>query len=186
MAILVLINLSFYLDSFLHILFNLIVNPILNTVKISIKLMSLQWRIVMKGKKLSNKERIEKLEADATERRKIFKELCEHISGGFSLESFAPLGTDSIRKYLKVFKEEFVQEELDNAMRSGRSYWEDIGKRQANGECLGNSRTWFYNMANRFGWREKLEVEAEHKGQIAINVVSYASKKVLQDKESEQ
>lgn len=134
----------------------------------------------MKGKKLSAKERVAKLEADATERRKIFRELCEHVSKGFSLESFGPLGTDSIRKYLKTYQEEFVQEELDNAMRQGRDWWEGIGRRQAAGDCLGNSRTWFYNMANRYGWREKIEVEAEHKGQVSVNVISYASKKLSQ------
>lgn len=133
--------------------------------------------IAVKGKKLSAKERIEKLEADKNERRKIFKELCEHVGKGMSLDSFAPLSANSIRKYLKEYPEEFCQEELDNAMRQGRDWWENVGRRQANGECLGNSRTWFYNMANRFGWREKLEVEAEHKGGINVNVISYASKK---------
>ncbi len=131
----------------------------------------------MKGKKLTTKERIEKLEADKIERKKIFRELCEHIAGGLSLESFGPLSDTSIKKYLSTYPEEFIEEELKDAMRRGRSYWESIGKRQANGECLGNSRTWFYNMANRFGWREKLEVEAEHKGQVNVNIVSYASKK---------
>ncbi len=103
----------------------------------------------MKGKKLSAKERIEKLEADKNERRKIFKELCEHVGRGMSVESFPPLSANSIRKYLKDYPEEFCQEELDNAMRQGRDWWENVGRRQANGECLGNSRTWFYNMANR-------------------------------------
>ncbi len=62
-------------------------------------------------------------------------------------------------------------------MREGRQAWEEIGHKQANGQCLGNSRTWFYNMANRYGWRDKIEVEAEHKGQVQVQVVSYASSK---------
>jgi len=103
----------------------------------------------MKGKKLTVKERQEKLEASKIERRKIFKELCDHVSQGLSLECFVPLSPNSIREYLKTYKEEFVQEELDNAMRSGRGYWEGLGRSQANGSCLGNSRTWYYNMANR-------------------------------------
>ncbi len=131
----------------------------------------------MKGKKLSHKERIAKIEDDKTVRRKIFKELCDHVSKGYSLESFSGLSVESIRKYLKVFSEEFVQEELDNAFRNGREMWETIGYRQANGQCLGNSRTWFYNMANRYGWRDRVEVEAEHKGQVSVNVVSYATSK---------
>lgn len=137
----------------------------------------------MKGKKLTAGERINKLENDAVERRKIFKELLAHLEQGLSLESFGPLSANSIRKYLNLYKDEFVQEELEEAQRKGRSFWESIGKRQANGECLGNSRTWFYNMANRYGWREKLEVEAEHKGQVSVNVISYASREASQDNE---
>lgn len=135
----------------------------------------------MKGKKLSHKERVEKLEQDTTERKRVFKELCEHVSKGYSLDCFGPLGTDSIRKYLKVYPEEFVQEELDNSLRQGKEYWETIGSKQANGQCLGNSRTWFYNMSNRYGWRDKIDVEAEHKGQLAVNIVSYASSKARTD-----
>jgi|SRR5215207_1415375 len=131
----------------------------------------------MKGKKLTVKERQEKLEASKIERRKIFKELCDHVSKGLSMECFGPLSVVSIREYLKTYKEEFVQEDLDNAIRQGRDWWENIGRSQANGSCLGNSRTWYYNMANRYGWREKLDIEAEHKGQVNINVVSYASQK---------
>lgn len=139
----------------------------------------------MKGKKLTAKERLAKLEEDKNERRRIFKELCDHIAGGLSIESFGPLSDVTIKKYLSVYPEEFVEEELKDAMRRGRSYWETLGKRQAAGDCLGNSRTWFYNMANRFGWREKLEVEAEHKGQVNVNVISYATQKALRDREND-
>lgn len=138
----------------------------------------------MKGKKLTAKERLAKLALDKTERRKIFKELCDHLAAGLSLDAFVPLSPNTVRSYFKLYPEEFCQEEYDNAMRSGRSYWEVIGKRQASGDCLGNSRTWFYNMSNRFGWREKVEVEAEHKGQVSINVISYATSKRLEDSES--
>lgn len=129
----------------------------------------------MKGKKLTYKERLKKAEDDRAERRKIFKELLNHVSQGLSIESFAPLSDVTIKKYLNLYPEDFVPEELDAAKRSGRSYWESLGRRQSTGECLGNSRTWFYNMANRYGWRDKLDVEAEHKGQVSVNVVSYAS-----------
>ena len=98
-----------------------------------------------------------------------------------SSEDLSPKG--NVRIFVK--SEEFVEEELKDAMRRGRSYWETLGKRQAAGDCLGNSRTWFYNMANRFGWREKLEVEAEHKGQVNVNVISYATQKALRDKEND-
>lgn len=135
----------------------------------------------MKGKKLTLSERKAKLEADKTERRKVFNELLRHIQAGYSLESFDLLSPNTVRGYFVKYPEEFVQEEYDASLRKGRGFWEDIGKRQANGQCLGNSRTWFLNMANRFGWREKIEVEAEHKGSLNVNVVSYASKKPSRD-----
>jgi hypothetical protein len=135
---------------------------------------------------MTTKERLAKLEHDKNERRKIFKELCAHLAEGMSLESFSLLSANSIRAYLKSYPEEFIQEELDDSLRQGRDWWERIGKSQASGQCLGNSRTWFYNMANRYGWREKIEVEAEHKGQVSINVVSYATEKARKASESNE
>ena len=139
----------------------------------------------MKGKKLTYNERVLKLESDSTERRRVFNMLLTHLGRGFSIESFGELSFNSIKRYLNLFKEEFVQEELDEALRKGRETWEDIGNRQANGQCLGNSRTWFYNMANRYGWRDKIDIEAEHKGQLAVNIVSYASSKPSTDTREE-
>ncbi len=135
----------------------------------------------MKGKKLTYKERVSKLESDSIERRRVFKLLLDHVARGYSIESFSELSPNSIKSYLNLFKEEFVQEELEEAQRLGRQAWEDIGYKQANGQCLGNSRTWFYNMSNRYGWRDKIEVEAEHKGQVSVNVISYATSKPSTD-----
>ena len=140
----------------------------------------------MKGKKVTSRERIQRLGEDANERRKVFKELCDHVAGGYSLDCFALLSDVSISKYLKLYKEEFIEEELRDAIRKGKCYWESIGQRQANGTCLGNSRSWYYNMANRYGWREKIDIEAEHKGQVTVSVVSYASKKVSQEADSDE
>lgn len=140
----------------------------------------------MKGKKMTVKERLEKLERDKSERRKIFKELCDHVSNGYSLDCFGALSDKSIASYLLQYPEEFVREELDDALRRGKNFWEGVGIRQANGSCLGNSRTWYYNMANRYGWREKLEVEAEHKGSVNVNVVSYASQQARRMDENKE
>ena len=87
---------------------------------------------------------------------------------------------------MKKYPEEFPREEIELALVKGKEMWERIGLRQANGTCLGNSRSWFYNMANRYGWREKLDVEAEHKGEISVNVISYASQKARQDTENKE
>lgn len=138
----------------------------------------------MKGKKVSHIERKAKVEQDSIERKKVFKELLAHIEAGYSLDSFPCLSANSVRGYFERYPDEFVREEYEASLRKGRVFWEDIGKRQANGQCLGNSRTWFYNMANRFGWREKIEVEAEHKGSLNVNVVSYATRKASQDSDN--
>lgn len=135
----------------------------------------------MKGRKLTLLEKQEKLETDAKERERVFKLLLTHLGKGYSMDCFVELSANTIKRYLNTFKEEFVQEELDTAIREGKQTWETIGARQANGQCLGNSRSWFYNMANRYGWRDKIDVEAEHKGQLAINIVSYASAKTSTD-----
>ncbi len=135
----------------------------------------------MKGRKMSAKERREKLESDATERRKVFRELLDHVRAGYSIDCFPALSDTSIRNYLNLYSKEFIREELEDALRDGKRGWEDIGRRQANGSCLGNSRSWYYNMANRYGWREKLEVEAEHKGSVSVSVISYATQRALHD-----
>jgi len=127
----------------------------------------------MKGKKLSYKEFMESIRDDATLRRKIFDRLLEHVKRGFSLDCFDDLGETTIRKYLSTYPDEFVQEELERAQRKGKEGWEDIGRKQSRGECLGNSRSWYYNMSNRYGWREKVDIEAEHRGEINVNIVSY-------------
>ena len=139
----------------------------------------------MKGKKLSASERRAKIEGDAGERRKVFAELCQHIREGYSLDCFPALSEKSVRLYLELYKEEFVREDLDNAMRQGKVGWEDIGRRQANGQCLGNSRSWYYNMSNRYGWRDKVDIEAEHKGNLQVQVVSYATSKLPRDGDSD-
>ena len=126
---------------------------------------------------MSIKERQMKVEQDKIERRKIFKELCNHVAQGYSLDCFGPLGLDSIHKYLKVYPDEFVREELDNAIREGKIYWETIGRRQADGSCLGNSRSWYYNMVNRYNWHEKAQIETEHKGQVNVSIVNYGTHK---------
>lgn len=131
----------------------------------------------MKGKKVTVTERNNRLAHDQTERRRVFKSFCAHLARGYSFDSFPELSDTSIRSYIKSHPEDFIEEELNAAKRQGKAHWEEIGYRQASGSCLGNSRSWYYNMANRYGWREKIDIEAEHKGQVSVNVISYASTK---------
>lgn len=127
-----------------------------------------------KGKRIGAVERTERLANDPSIRRQIFKELLSHLSEGLSQDAFPPMDPRTVKKYLTAYPEEFIQEEYDSALRRGRETWERIGHRQALGTCLGNSRTWFYNMSNRYGWRDKIDIEAEHKGQVNVSVITYA------------
>lgn len=140
----------------------------------------------MKGKKVSSIERLRKAEADKNERVRLFKGLCSHVANGFSLDCYPEMSLACIEEWIKRFPEEFDENLLKEALRKGKVYWEGLGRAQANGTCLGNSRTWFYNMAHRYKWSDRVQVEQEHKGQVSVNVVSYASKKVLQGTQSEQ
>lgn len=141
----------------------------------------------MKGKKLTAKERQDKLESDEQFRRVVFKDLCAHLAKGHSIDCFSALSENTIRSYINLYPKEFVGVEIEQALRDGKEMWESLGTRQANGSCLGNSRTWFYNMAHRYKWSDRVEVQNEHKGQVAVNIVSYASTKLpVQHSESEQ
>ncbi len=129
------------------------------------------------GKKMTHKERMQKYRTCAKTREKLFKDLLVHIRKGFSLDCYGPLSEMVIREFCKQYPEEFSEEELVGAMRGAKEHWEDIGHKQALGSCLGNSRSWYYNMVNRYGWSEKSQISTEHKGEVSVNVVSYASKK---------
>lgn len=135
----------------------------------------------MKGRKLTYKERVEKLESDSSERRRVASALCKHLSEGYSVESFSELTTNSLKRYMNLYKEEFIPEEIELAVQQGRDMWESIGRKQATGDCLGNSRTWWLNMAHRYKWSDRVNIETEHKGSVAVNIVSYASSKVPTD-----
>jgi len=128
----------------------------------------------MRGKKLDSTERRKRALSSPEERKKIFKELLKHVSQGFSLDCFGMLSLETIEEWLKSFPNEFVREKLVEAQREGKTYWENIGHKQARGECLGNSRTWYYNMSNRYGWSERQEVKQDVKGAMQVNIVNYS------------
>ena len=134
-----------------------------------------------RGVKLGARERKVKLANDPVYRRAVFKDLLRHLETGYSIDCFPEISDTAIKEYLILYPEEFVEEDLINSLRTGKQYWEGIGNRQANGSCLGNSRSWYYNMANRYGWRERIDIEAEHKGKVEVSIVNYASQKHSQD-----
>lgn len=137
--------------------------------------------IPMKGKKMTIIERQKKIESDIPERKRLFKELRDHLAKGLSLDCFSALSKETIFSYCEKYPDEFNKEELQQSVRDGRDWWENIGRSQANGSCMGNSRTWYYNMSNRYGWRDKVDIESDNKHHVNVNVVSYASTKSSTD-----
>jgi hypothetical protein len=109
-------------------------------------------------------------------RKELFKKLCRHVRVGYSLDCFSELSETTCRKYLETYPEEWPREEFEKALRDGKQAWEDIGKRQAMGTCMGNSRSWYYNMSNRYGWRDRVDVEADTRSTLQVQVVSYSRK----------
>ena len=144
---------------------------------IGIKIKTCTKGVSMKGKRLSYSERLAKLENDAIERKKLFKELQDHVAQGLSVDCFPPLSIVSIKEFFKRYPNEFNEMEYENALRQGKAWWENIGRKQSSGDCLGNSRTWFYNMSNRYAWSEKAQLETKNEHSVSVNVVSYSHKK---------
>ena len=110
------------------------------------------------------------------EREKLTRNFLEHLSAGYSKESFGEISKKNLQKLLSSVDENL----LCQALARGRHTWESIGKRQAEGVCLGNSRSWILNMINRYGWAEKLQIEADVKGALKVEVVNYADTTVRQ------
>ena len=116
-------------------------------------------------------------EFDTVARTRIesFERLLEHVRAGFSTDCFEDFSSEQVFKNFEKWPEEYSKEAFEQALRQGKASWELIGKNQALGTCLGNSRSWFYNMAQRYGWSDKVDVRAEHAGNVNVSIVSYAS-----------
>lgn len=130
-----------------------------------------------KGKKRSYKEFLSILESDSCERKKLFQNLLGHLREGLSIESFYQLETQRLLSFIERYKNEFDDDEIKLAMQEGRDWWERLGKAQASGQNVGNSRAWWYNMAHRYGWSDKVELKAKHEGTLQVQIVNYSDVK---------
>jgi hypothetical protein len=106
------------------------------------------------------------------------EELVRHMEMGYSFESFAGrIGVH--RDTLYAWAEAHV--EFSDAKKVGteksRYFWEGLGLRAAAGVSKINPAVWIFAMKNRFGWRDRIETETEHKGGIEVVVKDWRSKK---------
>lgn len=44
--------------------------------------------------------------------------------------------------------------------------WEQMGRKMAFGQAEGNPATWIFNMKNRFGWRDKQDIDMNARVQV--------------------
>lgn len=140
----------------------------------------------MRGKRTTQKELIDALHEKASERKRVFKELCVHLASGLSIDCFGPISESTIKTLLELYPGEFSHDELDVARRKAKNYWETLGKRQSDGSCLGNSRSWYYNMSNRYNWSDRQDIKQEHKGNVAVQVISYSRKAAERTEDEER
>lgn len=45
--------------------------------------------------------------------------------------------------------------------------WEQFGRKMSFGQAEGNPTTWIFNMKNRFGWRDKQDIDMNAKVQVS-------------------
>ena len=120
------------------------------------------------------KERRDALKDDEKYREWLHKRLLQHLREGLSAQCFGILDKTTMSEAIKKYPQSFDMREIESAVDEGQARWEQLGYAQANGKNLGNSRTWYYNMANRYGWSEKSKVDIDAKQAVTVQVVSYA------------
>ena len=107
--------------------------------------------------------------------------LIEHMATGLSFEAFAgviEVCEDTLYEWAKVQPE--FSEAKKMAFAKNRIFWEKLGvdhilntesgfgSKMVNKKSL-NSTVWIFNMKNRFGWRDRREVENTNR-EIQVNV----------------
>jgi hypothetical protein len=87
--------------------------------------------------------------------------LTEHMASGLSFESFAAdinVHRDTLYDWAKKHKD--FSDAKRVGLEKGRKFWETVGCNGATGKIPGfNAAAYIFNMKNRFGWRDKQEVE---------------------------
>lgn len=110
------------------------------------------------------------------QRKKLLNDYIEHISAGFSDKSFIPCDMDTFSEYCKRYPNDFPTDIIEQNRRKRLLFWERIGIEGTTGKLAGyNSRSWEFNMKNRFKWSEKIEVESTGNVVTSISFVERES-----------
>lgn len=101
------------------------------------------------------------------ERKAACKSFCEHISQGYSIDSWPDADDDTVRTYIDRFPEDFDPEMIAKAKRECLMFWEKAGMDGMNGKIpFFSAASWIFNMKNRAGWRDK--VDHDHGGKVEL------------------
>lgn len=93
------------------------------------------------------------------ERRALCERFCAHIEQGYSKKSFEECCLFTINRYIADFPEDFVG--IEEAYRKNLKFWEALGIDGTAGNIKNfNSRSWEFNMKNRFreDWADSKEI----------------------------
>lgn len=107
--------------------------------------------------------------------------LIEHMSKGFSFETFAAVidvNQDTLHEWAKV--NPIFSEAKKTAFLKCRYFWENIGIEGLWNEPLGrtlNTGVWVFNMKNRFKWSDRVEVSGDDEKPI---VLGYDPRKLME------
>ena len=109
------------------------------------------------------------------QRKKLLAEYLTHISSGYSDKSFPVCDMDTFMLYCEKYPNDFPTDIIEQGRRERLLFWERIGIEGTTGKIQGyNSRSWEFNMKNRFRWSEKIELES--RGNI-LTSISFVERK---------
>lgn len=93
------------------------------------------------------------------------KRLIAHMAKGGSFEGFGGvvgIGKTQLFDWLKKFPE--FKEAKETAELASRLYWDNIGIKAVKGGIENfNATVWIFTYKNRFGWRDKWDVDSTEK-----------------------
>lgn len=114
--------------------------------------------------------------------------MCERVvelmtDGASLIEVSADLGITY--QTLNEWRKDGEKPEFSEAVKRGEelsnAWWERLGRKGASGESDINPTTWIFNMKNRFGWRDKQDVE--HSGKVGVEgLLQYVAENATQSK----
>lgn len=103
------------------------------------------------------------------------EQLIKHMGEGFSFESFAAVVeiTESTLYEWKLKNKEF-SEAHKKGYGANRMFWEKISLDYlvSDKDTKFNSTVWIFNMKNRFGWKDRHEIDTNVSGNVTFQLAA--------------